>query len=40
MPEEEFRRKYINVLADEIGCLFYPSDHFARYARNNPAVDK
>lgn len=40
MPEEEFRRSYINVVADEIGSLFYPSDHFARYARSNPAVDK
>lgn len=38
-PEEEFRRQYINVLADEIGSLFYASDRYSRFARSNPALD-
>lgn len=38
-PEDEFRRQYISVIADEVGSLFYPSDHFRRYARGNTALD-
>lgn len=39
MPEDEFRRKYISVLADEIGRLFYPHDHFSRYARGSSSLE-
>ncbi len=38
-PEDEFRRQYIQVVADEIGSLFYASDHFNRFVRSNPAID-
>ncbi|HEV7224705.1 MAG TPA: hypothetical protein VGN42_18485 [Pirellulales bacterium] len=39
-PEDEFRREYIKVLADEIGRSFYASDHFSRYARGTSALEE
>jgi hypothetical protein len=40
MPEDEFRRKYIAVLADEIGNKFYPHDHYSRYARGSSSLEE
>jgi hypothetical protein len=39
-PEDEFRREYIGVLADEIGRLFYASDHYSRYARGISSIEE
>lgn len=35
-PLQEFQREYIDVLATEIGNLFYPHDHFARNSEIDP----
>ena len=37
-PEDEFRRQYISVLADEIGKLFYPHDHFAGFGASKSTM--
>ena len=37
-PEDEFRRQYIEVLADEIGKLFYAHDHFAGNGRSGSSM--
>ena len=38
-PEDEFRRQYVGVLADEIGKLFYAHDHFAYGRRGSTMSD-
>lgn len=38
-PEDEFRRQFIGVLADEIGRHFYPHDSRADFAKDTTALD-
>jgi hypothetical protein len=38
-PEQEFRRKYVRILADQIGRHFYPHDPRAHFALDATVLD-
>jgi len=38
-PKSEFRRKFLRVLADQIGRYFYPHDRYADFALDATALD-